>query len=103
MTETTPKLAPIGLIAGGGRLPLLTAEGIRAAGRQVACVGLAGRYDPALPALCDRFARSGFIQLGRWIKLLHRFGASEAVLIGQVSKTRMYDRLRVWRQLPDWR
>ena len=82
---------------------MLTAEGIRAAGREVACVGLAGHYDPSLPGLCDRFGRSGIIRLGRWIRLLHRFEVAEAVLIGSVSKTRMYDPLRVWRQLPDWR
>ena len=96
-------MAPIGLIAGQGRLPVLTAEGIRAAGRRVACVGLAGQYDPELPALCDLFGRSGIIRLGTWIRLLHRFEVSQAVLIGRVSKTRMYDPLRLVRQLPDWR
>ena len=103
MAESTDKQAPIGLIAAAGRLPVLTAEGIHAAGRRVACVGLAGHYDPALPDLCDMFAKAGIIQLGRWIRLLRRFGASEAVLIGRVNKARMYQPLRLFRQLPDWR
>jgi len=103
MAKATDKQAPIGLIAGAGRLPVLTAEGIHAAGRRVACVGLAGHYDPLLPGLCDMFAMAGIIQMGRWIRLLRRFGASEAVLIGRVNKARMYQPLRLFRQLPDWR
>lgn len=95
---------PIGLIAGSGMLPLLEARGVRAAGRDVACVGLAGQYDPALPAACDRFAVSGVARLGRWVRLLRRWGVREAVMIGAVRKTQlMYDPLRVVRQLPDVR
>jgi DUF1009 family protein len=93
----------VGLIAGGGELPLLTARGIRAAGRPVVCVGLVGQYDPALPARCDRFARAGVARLGRWVRLLRRWGASEAVLIGGVSKARMYRPLVLLRHLPDLR
>ena len=103
MAEASVKQAPIGVIAGQGRLPVLTAGGIRAAGRRVAGVGLAGLYDPELPGLCDMFATTGVLRMGRWIRLLHRFGAGEAVLIGRVSKARMYAPFRLVRQLPDWR
>lgn len=98
-----PTLPPIGLIAGGGRLPVLTASGIRAAGRRVACVGLKDQYDADLPGLCDHFDRAGIIRLGRWIKLLRRWGVREAVMIGRVKKARMFAPLRLWRQMPDWR
>ncbi|MAE63523.1 MAG: hypothetical protein CMJ18_04565 [Phycisphaeraceae bacterium] len=94
---------PIGIIAGQGGLPLAMAAGIRAAGHPVACVGLAGFYDPALPGLCDHFARAGIIRLGRWVRLLQRWGVREAILIGRVRKTRMYEPLKWIRQLPDWR
>ena len=94
---------PIGLIAGQGRLPVLTAQGMRAAGRRVVCVGLADQFDVDLPDHCDTFATAGIIRLGRWIRLLSRWGASEAVMIGRVSKARMYQPMRVIRQLPDWR
>jgi DUF1009 family protein len=98
-----PAPPPIGLIAGQGRLPVLTAQGIRAAGRRVVCVGLADQFDPELPALCDRFATAGIIRLGRWIGLLRRWGAAEAVMIGRVRKARMFEPLRLMRQAPDWR
>jgi DUF1009 family protein len=95
---------PLGLIAGGGALPLLEARGMRSAGRRVACVGLAGQFDPALREACDAFGVAGLVQIGRWIRLLRRWGVEEAVMIGSVKKTRiMYDPLRVFRQLPDWR
>ena len=94
---------PIGLIAGQGRLPILTARGIRDAGRRVACVGLAGQFDGELPALCDDFKTAGLIRLGQWIRTLRRWGVEQAVMVGRVSKARIYDPLRVVRQLPDWR
>ncbi|MCC7191284.1 MAG: UDP-2,3-diacylglucosamine diphosphatase LpxI [Phycisphaeraceae bacterium] len=94
---------PIGLIAGQGRLPVLTAQGIRAAGRRVACVGLTDQYAPELPGLCDDFAKAGIIRIGRWIRLLRRWGVREAVMIGRVKKARIFEPMRLFRQMPDWR
>lgn len=94
---------PIGLIAGGGRLPVLEAAGIRAAGRRVMCVGLADQYDADLPTHCDAFGEAGVVRLGRWIRLLRRWGVKQAVMVGYVRKARMYEPMRLWRQLPDWR
>ncbi len=100
MNETTP---PIGLIAGQGRLPVIVARGVRAAGRRVCCVGLRDQFDAGLPAECDAFKPAGLIQIGKWIRTLRRWGVREAVMVGGVKKTRMHDPLKVFRQLPDWR
>lgn len=94
---------PIGLIAGEGLLPMLEARGIRAAGRQVACVGLSDQFDDALPALCDQFSQAGVIRISRWIRLLRRWGVREAVMIGRVRKVQMYQPMKLLRQMPDWR
>lgn len=94
---------PIGLIAGQGALPVIVARGMRAAGRRVCCIGLADQYVPELPAHCDDFAEAGVVQLGKWLRLARRFGVREAVMVGRVSKARMHDPLRIFRQLPDWR
>ena len=94
---------PIGLIAGQGQLPVIVAQGIRAAGRRVACIGLRDQFVPELPALCDDFAEAGVIQLGRWLRIARRFGVTEAVMVGRVAKARMHDPFRLFRQLPDWR
>lgn len=94
---------PIGLIAGQGALPVIVAQGMRAAGRRVSCIGLADQFVPELPAICDDFAPAGIVQVGKWIKLARRFGVREAVMVGRVSKARMHDPLRLFRQIPDWR
>lgn len=95
--------APMGLIAGQGKLPILEARGLRAAGRAVACVGLAGQFDPLLEQECDIVRPAGVIQIGKWIRILHRFGAQEAIMVGAVSKARIYEPLKIFRQLPDLR
>ena len=76
---------------------------MRAAGHSVACIALGGQVHPDLRAECARFANSGIIRLGRWIRLLRRWGAREAVLVGRVSKARIYEPMRLLRQIPDMR
>jgi DUF1009 family protein len=94
---------PIGLIAGSGRLPVLEAMGMRAANRRVVGVSLGGGHDPDLPGLCDRFKHVGVLRMGSWARVLRRWGAHEAVMIGGVSKTIMYDPVGLVMSLPDWR
>ena len=95
--------AAVGLIAGEGCLPMLVADGIRARGMRVACVGLYGCYDPELPSHCDEFRVAGVLQLGRWIRHLRRMGAHDAVMVGRVAKARFHQPFRMLRQIPDWR
>lgn len=101
--DVTNESSQIGLIAGQGRLPLLVADGMKARGLRVCAVGLRDQYDPELPGLCDEFAEAGVIQLGRWIRLLRRFHADQAVMVGRVEKARMHQPFKLFRQLPDWR
>ncbi len=93
----------LGLIAGQGRLPILIARGMKAAGARVSCVGLAGQYDPELPEVCDDFRSAGWVRLGQWMRLLRRWGITRAVMVGGVKKERMHDPLRLFRQIPDLR
>ena len=93
----------LGLIAGQGTLPVMVAQGMRAAGHRVCGVGLRDHFEAELPGLCDAFAVAGVYRLGRWISLLRRHGVGQAVIAGRVAKTRMHDPLRVVRQVPDWR
>jgi len=94
----------IGLIAGQGRLPVLVARGMKAAGHEVCAIGLAGQYEPELPALCDRFRRVGILRLGQWRRALRRMGAREAVMVGRVDKARlMHSPMRFVHAVPDLR
>lgn len=94
----------MGLIAGGGRLPMLQAKGMRAAGYRVACVGLCGQYDAELPELCDDFVEAGVFSLGRWYGKLNKLGAKQAVMVGKVEKSQfLYHPTRWMMMLPHWR
>lgn len=93
----------VGMIAGSGLLPILVADGIRASGRKVFCVGLRDQFDPTLRDHCDAFHTAGTFQIGKWIRLLRRARIEETVMVGRVGKAQMYEPLRLIRQLPDLR
>ena len=94
----------MGLIAGGGQLPIIQAQGMRAAGHAVACVGLKGQYDPELRDYCDDFVEAGVLHLGRWCRALRKRGARQAVMVGKVEKSQFLYHPKNWlSQMPDWR
>jgi DUF1009 family protein len=84
--------APIGLIAGSGRLPLLFAEAAERAGRSVVAVAHEGETDRALRA--KAWVKVG--QLGRIAEVLREAGVAEAVLCGGIRKPRLFG------VRPDW-
>lgn len=96
---------PLGLIAGEGVFPLLVAQGARREGRPVVCALLSGCAWPELATECDRTETVGVTKLGQWIRFLRRNGCTQAILVGRVAKSRMYDRWRFLRysNWPDWR
>lgn len=96
-------MEPLGLIAGEGVFPFLVARGARAAGREVVCIALAGSASPELAAECDQFHWVSVVRLGSWIRKLRRAGCSQAIMVGRVTKARMYDRGRYLRYIPDLR
>ncbi|MCC6660764.1 MAG: UDP-2,3-diacylglucosamine diphosphatase LpxI [Phycisphaerales bacterium] len=104
LPDPPPPPTAIGLIAGGGRLPFIVAEGLRRAGHPVHALGLVKQYEPGLPALCDSFREVGLFRVGSWGRLLSRIGVHHAIMVGKVDKARlMHDPLRVIRNLPDLR
>lgn len=94
---------PIGLLAGGGRFPMIFAEKARAQGLSVVCVGIRYEATQELANLVDRFYWSGIAQLGRMIRLLKREGCQQVVMAGKVHKAVIYTPLRIFRLLPDLR
>ncbi|MBC8421634.1 UDP-2,3-diacylglucosamine diphosphatase LpxI [bacterium] len=98
MTSEKPIL---GMIAGNGILPIIVARSARASGFQVCCVGLRGQCVPELAAECDIFKYAGMARIGRWIRLLKKWGAHDTVMVGGVGKTVMHDPFSVLRLMPD--
>ena len=72
----------LGMIAGNGILPVIIANSAKKSGFRVCCVGLRDQYVPELPGVCDEFSIAGIAKVGRWIRLLKRWGAEDTVMVG---------------------
>ncbi len=83
---------PIGLIAGKGRYPVLTAERINRAGLPLRVVSFAGETDPdfvaGLPAGEHIQIKVG--QLGKLLKSLEKLGCRHAIMAGQITPKRLF-------------
>lgn len=91
----------IGLIAGGGEMPLITLRGMHEQGCRVACVGMRGICDPQLKVESDLFCHAGALHLGKWLRKLRGWGCHEAILIGKVHKVNIFDPFQLIRMWPD--
>jgi hypothetical protein len=84
----------IGLIAGGGQFPVLFARAARTKGFEVWATALIGETDPAL---ADEVARIQWVRLGQIGKMIRFFSqntVSEAVMLGSVTKTKLFADVR---------
>jgi DUF1009 family protein len=93
----------LGLIAGGGRLPFLVAEGARKAGLRVICVGLGDNAEYGLADEVDAFYTVALARPGSWIRKLRKHSVTRAIIVGRVAKSRLFTPWRIARYLPDWR
>lgn len=103
LPDPPPPPTAIGLIAGGGRLPIIVAEGLRDRGHPVHGLGLARQYEPELPKVCTTFRDVGLFRLGSWSRALLRLEVRHAIMVGKVDKALMHDPWRIVRNVPDWR
>ncbi|MEL7473162.1 MAG: UDP-2,3-diacylglucosamine diphosphatase LpxI [Planctomycetota bacterium] len=104
LPDPPPAPAPIGLIAGGGRLPHTIARHLAAEGRPVHALGFTGHYDEDLPALCDSFQTVGLLRVGGWASKLSKLGVRHAIMVGRVDKSAlMHNPKRYLHYVPDFR
>jgi DUF1009 family protein len=94
--------APIGLVAGWGRYPLIVAEALAAQGRPIVGLGVKDHADPHLARLCDSFRWVGMAKLGAAIRFFRRHGVREATMAGKIHKVKIYQPWMLLRHLPDW-
>jgi len=83
-------MATIGLIAGGGRFPLLFAESARRAGHRVVAVAHRNETDPALAAMVDAITWVKLGQIGHMLEALRDGGATQTVMLGAITKRRFF-------------
>ncbi len=101
-TRYEPKVV-LGLIAGAGRLPFLVAGGAKRAGLKVVCLGLGETAENSLADDVDVFYRVALARPGAWIRKLRKHGVTRTIMVGRVSKGRLFTPWRIVQYLPDWR
>ena len=94
---------PVGLLACGGRFPIVIAEKARECGIPVVCVAVKGMADPVLKNICAEFTWLRRLSLGKTVRSFRRGGVRRWTMAGKFEKRVL---LRPWwwfRFLPDWR
>ncbi len=83
-------MATIGLIAGGGRFPILFAESARRAGHRVVAVAHRSETDETLAAQVDALTWVKLGQIGHLVAALKQGGATQSVMLGSIAKRRFF-------------
>ena len=79
-------MAVLGIIAGGGELPLAVADAVLWGGRDVFILALVGAADPGVEQYPHAWNSLG--EVGRAIQLLRDHGVDEVLLAGKVARPR---------------
>jgi DUF1009 family protein len=95
--------APVGLLAGAGRFPILFAQKARELGLPVVCVGVADMADPALASVCTEFHWLRRISIGFVARTFRRGGVTRWTMAGKYHKHVLFRPWKWVRLLPDWR
>ncbi|MBW1667486.1 MAG: UDP-2,3-diacylglucosamine diphosphatase LpxI [Deltaproteobacteria bacterium] len=84
----------LGLIAGGGKFPLMVAEAAITQGFHVVAVAHRDETDPALSDKVDEIIWIKLGQLGHLIKGLKKHSVGKAVMAGSITKKKMFENVR---------
>ncbi len=95
--------APLGLLAGSGRFPIVFAEKARSLGIPVVCVGIRHEAAPELAGLVQGFHWAGVARIGRVIRCFKRDKVESIVMAGKIRKVVIHTPWRLLSLLPDWR
>lgn len=82
-------MGTLGIIAGGGALPLAVADAVEATGRKVFLLALKGCADETVERFDHEWNSLG--EVGRAFKLLRAHGVDEVLLAGKVARPRFTD------------
>jgi UDP-2,3-diacylglucosamine hydrolase len=84
----------LGIIAGGGGLPLVAAAEARRQGRRVVAVALREETDPHLADQVDAIHWVRLGQLGAMVRAFRQEQVTEVILLGKVHITHLFSRIR---------
>lgn len=88
----------IGIVAGGGKFPLMLAEAARKRGVKVVAVAHVGETDESIVDLADILVWVKLGQLGKVINSLKRHGVTRALMAGTITKKKMFSNV-----MPDFK
>jgi DUF1009 family protein len=95
--------APIGLVAGWGRFPILVAESLVRARVPVYCIAIHGHADKHLEYLCSDVRWSGVGRLGSHVRFFRRCGVKQVTMAGKLFKSDLLYSGSLWlRHTPDF-
>jgi DUF1009 family protein len=80
----------LGIIAGGGQLPLVAASEARAQGLRVVVVAIREEADPRLADQVDAIHWVRVGQLGALVRALKDERVTDAIMLGKVEITRLF-------------
>lgn len=87
-----------GLIAGGGRFPLMVLSAAKQQGHQMVVVAVKEEALPEIETLADRCYWVSLGELTKLIEILQKEQISEAIMAGRVQHKRIFSSIR-----PDWK
>jgi hypothetical protein len=87
-----------GLIAGGGRFPLMVLAAAKQQGHEMVVVAVKEETLPEIEPLASRCYWISLGELTRLIEILHKEQITEAVMAGRVQHKRIFSSIR-----PDWK
>jgi len=94
--------APVGLIAGWGRFPILVAESLVRARVPIYCIAIHGHADKHLEYLCTDVCWSGVARFGSHLRYFRRNGVKQVTMAGKLFKSDILYAGSVWlRHTPD--
>lgn len=95
-------VAPIGLVAGWGRFPVLVAQSLVQRRIPVCVIAIQGHADPHLEYLCDHVRWSGVGRLGTHVHYFRNMGVRQVTMAGKLFKADLLYAGSPWlRHFPD--
>lgn len=94
--------APVGLIAGAGRFPVVFARKAKDLGIPVCCAGVKSHASDELRDLATAFFPVGLARLGAVIRGFKKAGVRQIVMAGKIHKVALVSPWRLLELLPDW-
>ena len=94
MKQMLEKSEGVGLIAGGGKFPLMVAQAAKKQGSHVVAVAHHGETEPSLSDKVDEIVWIRLGHLGQLIKTLKTRGIKKALMVGSITKKRMFEDIR---------